>query len=394
MANIPGVPFKLSAQDMSVPDYGSAIREGLQNYILQNQAKYAPQKEELGIKKTQTMLEAQPILNQLRMAQAARANQLASDPFGGHVPSGAAGESYWMAQLKNRYGSDSDIVKNAQKQLDLENELKQSNITRRSQINNAQAYSSLPADEKKRVVATAVGMGYDPSEASRLLNSGKTLSDMSQEKGIDLKEVQPVYPLGGETLKQMQKRGAFANEIKVLQTRINEATKGYGRRLAGYSPKQVMDAISNENPDQQGRYLAARALAPELNALRLNAMNGKVGIEAIKHLTEKAGQNSKVFESLISDDARQSMNNYMSQWIDEAQNAYSDNLQDYAALGKGPQLRGKKEDEVPETNIPKGAGKIMQVKGGEVAVPADAQVMTINNKKYIKGIDGGIYELG
>ena len=43
MANIPGIPFKLNAEDMGVPDYAKAVRSGLENFIKTNEARYAPQ---------------------------------------------------------------------------------------------------------------------------------------------------------------------------------------------------------------------------------------------------------------------------------------------------------------------------------------------------------------
>jgi len=73
---------------------------------------------ELGIKLKQGELENLPYKQQLMIAQAQRAMQLANESFGGHVPGGAVGQSYWKQKLIEKYGQDAPIVEEAQKQID------------------------------------------------------------------------------------------------------------------------------------------------------------------------------------------------------------------------------------------------------------------------------------
>ena len=214
-------------------------------------------------------------------------------------------------------------------------------MERNQGLANSQSFRLLPTDEKKRVTATAVGMGYEPTEAIDMLTNGSTLEDMAQKKGVSLKDIEPVYPLANETIKQMTQRSAFTHEIDKLGKDLTAATNQYGRQFFGYSPSQVIDAIKNDDPETQGMFLAARALQPELNALRLKSAGGQIGIEALRHLEETALSQSKIFKNLVSPEARKAMQKYINMYLADANSAYDNYLKNYSALGKGPNLRTK-----------------------------------------------------
>src|SRR5690606_6694261 len=99
---------------------------------------------------------------------------------------------------------------------------------------------------------------------------------------------------------------------------ITDGLGKYQNKIKGYSINQIADAISGENPDMQARALAARALVPELNSLRLKIMGGNIGIEALNELKHTSLGELKVVESLIDSKTFEQAQKYMNQWIDEA----------------------------------------------------------------------------
>ena len=73
-----------------------------------------------------------------------------------------------------------------------------------------------------------------------------------------------------------------------------------------------------KNKDQQAKFLAARMLAPEQAAIRLRAMGGNVGIEAIREMTDKAMVNGKNIQALVKPDVFNQANEYVEKAIYDA----------------------------------------------------------------------------
>ena len=194
------------------------------------------------------------------------------------------------------------------------------------------SYDKLPVNEKKRAIGLTTAMGIDPIEGDKMLRSGKNLKDIAEEKGMKLEDLTPMYPLGEENVKQLQKRAGYVNEIKNLETKLIKPLAKYQNKIAGFSLEQVADALEGKNPDEQGQVLAARALQPELVALRLKVAGGNIGIEAIKELQNKSLGNLRVVEGLVDTKTYTAMQNYMTQWLEEAANEYSRTMEDYGRL--------------------------------------------------------------
>jgi hypothetical protein len=206
-------------------------------------------------------------------------------------------------------------------------------ITNRSlDITAGGGFDKLPANEKKRAVGLMTSMGVDPVEATRLLRSGVSPSEYAKENKIDIENITPIYPLGEENVKQLQRRTGFVNEIKNLEENLAGAMGEYQNKVMGYSLDQVADALSGENPDKQGRVLAARALQPELAALRLKVAGGNIGIEAINELKKKSLGDLKIIESLVDTPTYLSMQKYMTQWLESAANEFQRTQEDYGRL--------------------------------------------------------------
>lgn len=183
-------------------------------------------------------------------------------------------------------------------------------------------FQSLPPAEKSYTIAQAVGMGIDPMQATTLLNNGQTITSIAQSRGLDPNNLPtPIYAATPATVQLIQRRNQALNEINTIQPEITAGMAPYARQFANYSPSQIANAIQGDNPDQQARFLASRALQPEMASLRLKAMGGNIGIEAIKEVNNQSMGNIKSFQGLVSPKVYTSAQNYVDEWINQGANA-------------------------------------------------------------------------
>lgn len=265
----------------------------------------------------------QQLKDSLLEAEAKKYHQQMQDPYG-NLPAGAVGQGVGLQRMKESGNPAYQLVKSM---LEGQNKQRQSMQDSREMYARGRGFAMLPAAEKSRMVGLGVGMGMDPSEVTKELLSGKTLTQMAQEKGINLAEVQERRALSSGTVAKTRSRQAFIKEIVNLEKNVQGPIESMGRKFMGYSTNQVISAIKNKNPDEQGKMLAARALQPELATLRLAAGQGKAGIQAVMEMKRAALGNSKVFESTISPKARTAMSNYLNKWLQDAVDAYSTTIE-------------------------------------------------------------------
>jgi ribosomal protein L23 len=217
-------------------------------------------------------------------------------------------------------------------------------INRSKDVVAGNSFDKLPANDKKQSVALMKGMGVDPVEAvSYLRQKGNSPSTYAHEKNIDIKNVQPDYALGEQNVKDAQRASAYMDEIDTLDKHINEGLGKYQNKIMGYSLEQIADAAEGKNPDQQGRALAARALLPELNALRLKIAGGNIGIEALRELEHKSLGQLNILESLVDTPTYNAAQNYMREWIEEAGRTRINSLNKFSMLKTGKQKSSESE---------------------------------------------------
>lgn len=246
---------------------------------------------------------------------------------------GIPAEVYGLKTLQDQLGEDHPIVQQVKKGFENRIAQQQSLMSHRQNIMQTRNFSSLPAAEKQRTLSIIAGAGITPTDGLKMLNAGASLEDILQTQGRTIEDVTPNYPLGAAAVNQLQQREGFSEEIKTLENRLSDAIPE-GRTVLGYSIPETLSAIKNDDPDKIGKTLAWRAMQPELASLRLKAMGGNVGIEAIREMKEAALGNLHVVESSISREAKQAMNKYISQWVEEAANTYNKTLLKGSSLGK------------------------------------------------------------
>lgn len=183
-------------------------------------------------------------------------------------------------------------------------------------------FQSLPPTEKSYAIAQVAGMGIDPMQGAAMLNNGQTISSIASQRGLDPNNLPtPLYAATPQTVQLIQRRNQALNEINSIMPNITTAMAPYSRQFANYSPSQIANAVQNDDPDQQARFLAAKALMPEMASLRLKAMGGNIGIEAIREVNNQSMGNIKSFQGLVSPKVYTAAQNYVDQWINQGANS-------------------------------------------------------------------------
>ena len=329
---------------------GRQLENALNRYKVQQEPQKF-QEESLGrqlensFNKYKVQQEPQKFRSEMSTASMARAleqahiNQINEEtklPFGGKLPAGDVGQALYTNMIKSKYGENSQEYRMAKESYEANLEHNRATSDRQRQLISSGMFRSLPSSEKERVVSYAVGMGYTPDSAAKELSTGKTLQDLADQKGINLSDVNPNYALTTPVITAMTNRTAFVKEIQNLESKIIEPLSKTFPRYAQYSIPQIVSAISNKNPDEQGKILAARAMQPELAAFRIKAAapNAQVGIQAIDELQDKALGNLKIIEATVSPETYRAMQGYISQWTGDAVNVFNESLHEQSKLGE------------------------------------------------------------
>lgn len=201
---------------------------------------------------------------------------------------------------------------------------------------NSSLFRALPANEKAAEIAQGNAMGLSPIQTEAVINSGRTMSDVAKELGYDQNKLpNKRYSPTNRTVGNLQNREVAAAELNVLEKKVSSALAPYSRKVANYSPLQVAEAIRGENTDGQARFLAARAIQPEIAGLRLKIAGGNVGITAIQEMVDASLGHSKVYEAAVSPEVYQKMNDYINDWIEEGMEAANAEVTQPIMGGKG-----------------------------------------------------------
>lgn len=273
-------------------------------------------------------------------------------------------------QIPNN-GNMADLLK-ANIFADLRGNIARTNLNEK--LAQGYSYSKTPIDTKRQMLAQAAGMGVDPNEASEFFTQGGTVAELAQQNGLDPKNLpDAIFPSTNQDISKIKFRQQALQEINTLNPILTEALAPYAQRVNGFSPKQIAGAIKGDDPDAQAKFLAARGLQPEMSALRLKAMGGQVGIEAIKEVQNASLGNIKAFESLVSPEVYQRANQYMDQWINQGVNRAN-------SFGLNPQLQLQNNQ---QNNQAPGMAAAMQSQG--MLSPAASNLQQMARDAIMKG---------
>jgi hypothetical protein len=168
----------------------------------------------------------------------------------------------------------------------------QKNITSRP-------FERMPAADKAYALAQARGFGLTGEEASAFLQGGGTLRQLAESKGYKANDMTSWPMAQGAPTTAMQTRIQRANTtlagLKAVEKDIKQAYSQYAPRFKGVSPALIKDMVKGENIDKQADIFSVLMVGPEVNALRINALGGNVGIGALKHMEDLAYQRLNTF---------------------------------------------------------------------------------------------------
>ena len=264
------------------------------------------------------------------------------------------------------------IAQDQQKQLAM-----QAYLNARAQGYN---YGKLPINTRNMMLAYAGGMGYTPSEANQRFIQGATLNDLAKEKGVQLSDVKPTYAPTTQSLSLAQRRQAATSEIGAVTDDVTSALAPYARQFGGINPKLAINQLMDTNPDAVSKYLAATALSPELAAMRVSALGGRVGIEAIKHIAQLTYGNLAQYRSLVSPKVFADSQKYLNDWIERAVSAASKNVLNPLGQTIGP--RGTQSPLVSSNKVK------MEDENGKIWMVPDNKVALFKKNGY-KEVDNG-----
>jgi hypothetical protein len=181
-------------------------------------------------------------------------------------------------------------------------------------------WTTQPAADKAYQLSVARALGYGGQEAANLFMQGKSLRDLAKAQGIDLDKVDPTgyTPPTSSTITNTQKVRQAVTALDALAQHTTPALAPYSRRFGSVSPKLIAQELKGQNPESQARYLASRALAPEITAARIRAMQGNVGEKAMEKIQEASLGKMKNFEGLVSPKVFARAQELQNQWLSEA----------------------------------------------------------------------------
>lgn len=212
-------------------------------------------------------------------------------------------------------GSPSDLILNA---LNQSLSQKQASADYNKVRTQGYEYQSLPIQHKSALLAQAAGMGVSPEKATHALITGKSIDDIAKEQGFTPGNLpEPIYPLTTAGQTQLKQRQQSLAEIDALNSKLTSALGPYIQTIDGYSPKQTYEALMGLNPDKQSKFLAAKALVPEMSALRGKAMGATVGVEALREITNASMNNIKAMQSLVTPEVYEKANKYVDNWLQD-----------------------------------------------------------------------------
>lgn len=348
---------------INLPDFSGQRKSALQSYLEGYSGFHAPMnmlqgQEQQRLGNEQMRLAnifnqaREPYANELAMAEAEKEKQ--NNMFGGLDMTGELGNIQKLYKLKQMLGEDHPLVKEVQRTLERQEYSKDILNSQREDVNANRSFKNLPANERELLLAKLRAAGVPAVDAERIKRNETTLEEYLSQKGLSTEEINNLVPNHAptkttqSTVQQIQ--GSLA-EDDYIGPKITEALGGYGRKILGYSPKQIMDEFQNKPStlDKRARALAARALIPELAGYRSRIAGGSNAHEALSELTKNSLNALNVFESMISPEEYTRAQHYIHEWQQGMGNARIQGMQGVypkktlsGVLDKGPKSSDNK----------------------------------------------------
>jgi hypothetical protein len=211
-------------------------------------------------------------------------------------------------------------------------------------------WKNIPQDTRAKMISITNALDISPEELVRHINDGGTMEELKEQargKGYDVDNIEREYDPTGATRTALQSIESAADEVDYLEKKMESGISIYGPTISGYSPEQIADAISNDDPEKQATFLASRALQPEMAGARSRLAGGSNSHESLKDMERAALGEFKIIEAFLTPEVRALTQKKINEWLNGAAKVRTRTM-------KGQKPRGNKSDaEVFEGEVKK-----------------------------------------
>lgn len=194
-------------------------------------------------------------------------------------------------------------------------------LNRKKQIVHMNEWDSMNDAQKAHTAGVANAIGIPPHELMAELNRGKSFQEVAKERGYSVEDLRKVVPKSIPTtsnITQQKSQDAAEAGLATIEDRMGDWMAPYIQTFRDYSILQTVDALKGESKEKQAKYLAARALQPEVSLMRLNAMGGNVTQGAVNEMIKKTLGEAKVVQAFIEPEVYVLMQKYIQETLKEA----------------------------------------------------------------------------
>lgn len=179
-------------------------------------------------------------------------------------------------------------------------------------------WRNLPQDTRAKMIAQGNAWDIDPEVIANHINSGGSFEELREQaraNGVDVENAPLIFDPTAATRTSLQSIESAADEVDYLEKKLAPGITMYGPTINGYSPEQIADAISGDNPEEQATFLASRALQPEMAGARARLANSSNAHEALKEIKEAALGEFKIFEAFLTPEVRALTQKKINDWL-------------------------------------------------------------------------------
>lgn len=363
----------------SVPNYAEAIKSGLNNYILENRARYEPQR----IRNEQTIEAARAKYAEPR--EQANVEATKAGTYGTNINNQELAqrlhEDLVRKQIENQYLPEhqkSQLAREAAQASYYKMGGGRGGVGSKDQALYQQSVAELNPDLTPEQQTEA---------ANAYLNGDETLID-----GTPLRPMTPLVRMNADRavrstttaglITQQGRANQAEAEIQVLGKYAAEPMKKYGQTYGKYSPEQIFDTLKNDAKSQRdlGRLVAAQALQYEIAQNRIKLAGGQPGVTSTQELMELSGQKLNTVWPKMSPEARIEAGRYLDEALKKGNEARK-------KVGFSPSTMLNSMTETDEIKMPEGAKIGVTLDNGKFAFVNPGDMRTIGNQTYYK-VDG------
>ncbi len=310
--NIPGVPFKLTPQDMGGFDLGAALRSGLQTNEAMQKARVLP-------KDLAESLLSKQLQNKINQPKADYANEITqADLANTQANTGLLQQNSYKQQLLNQFLPQREPAEIEEIKA-RGNYYNTGGAGGSTGSKDAMAYSNGVAMDNPQLNPMQLREAADVlSKGGNRLNDGTMLNPMSFNTKTSFDRAVKATTTAGQ-INALNSANQADAELGIFTNLANKWRAPYGTTYFGKSPEQIVDSFRSDNKSQTrlGELIAANTLEYEIAQIRNRIAAGQPGITAVRELMDESKQHIETSWPKLSGKARSVTNQRLNQAIQE-----------------------------------------------------------------------------